>query len=210
VHGTLPRHAPRGNCLVPSSLAMMVGVCPSGDQVQTTEGIKRNPDSSSPHSFYPRPVLLFPEFGFFLIPLQRTPVGFLRAPSQTMDQTTDAGVVTSDSEPALHRLGNPNRDPQIGSVAMREGSLQEQTNEAFSCCGVQLPRADRERSFIFKAFAPPCVGLPTDRCSLSVRGLGLGVVPPEHRYCVIDAHVMQPRIKADTREPLRCRCLLPP
>ena len=156
MHGTLTRHAPRGNCLVPSSLAMMVaGVCPSGDQVQTTVRIKRNPDSSSsPRSFYPRPVLLFPKFGFFLIP-SNARVRVPRAPSQTMHQTTDAGVVTSDSEPALHRLGNPNRSPQIGSVAMREGSLQEQTNDAFLCCGVQLPTAARERSFIFKAFAPP-------------------------------------------------------
>ena len=80
MHGTLTRHAPRGNCLVRSSLAMMVaGVCPSGDQVQTTERIKRNPDSSSsPRSFYPRPLLLFPKFGFFLIPSNarvRVPAG---------------------------------------------------------------------------------------------------------------------------------------
>ena len=47
--------------------------------------------------------------------------------------------------------------------------------------------------------------------SVLALGPGIGVLP-EHRHCVMSAHVllMQPRIKADTREPLRCRCLLSP
>jgi hypothetical protein len=45
-------------------------------------------------------------------------------------------AVITDSELALDQLGNASRGPQIGSVAMRKRSLEQQSNQASASFGI--------------------------------------------------------------------------
>ncbi len=125
-----------------------MGVCPAGAHVRTTLGMSRKPDSSAKTMwapsraafFYARPVLLFPAFDGFLVPLQSPPFRFLHAPTQTVQQAADMIAMIFDSELAADQFGNAGRSPQIGAPAMRRGSLEEQADQALSPCRVQLQR----------------------------------------------------------------------
>src|SRR5208337_5653748 len=120
-----------------------MGVCPCGAQVRTTLGISRKPDSSARRCgrpterrfFYARPVLSFPTFDLFFIALQRTPLRFLRSPSQAVHQTPDMVRMVADSELAFNHLGNARRGPQIGPVTLSHRSLKKQTDKPLSLRG---------------------------------------------------------------------------
>src|ERR1035438_7066017 len=120
-----------------------MGVCPCGAQVLTTLGISRKPDSSAKTIwapsraafFYARPLLLFPAFNLFFIALQCAPFRLLRSPSQGVHQATDMARVITHAKLPLDHLGDARRGPQIGTVALRQRSLEQQTDKTLSLCG---------------------------------------------------------------------------
>src|ERR1700688_1131534 len=123
-----------------------MGVWPCGAQVWITLGINWKPDSSAntmwaPNRaafFYPRPVFLFPACNRFFIPLQGPPFWLLGTPFQTVHQTADMVAVILNSKLTLDQFGNASGSPQIGSIAVRQRSLQKQIDQAFSSDLVQL------------------------------------------------------------------------
>src|SRR5207253_1281639 len=78
----------------------------------------------------------------------------------SVHQPTDMIAVIADSELPLNHLGNAGRGPQIGSVTMRDRSLEEQSDQAPALFLAQLPgTAGREAHLQgFRSASPP--GIP--------------------------------------------------
>ena len=144
-----------------------MGVCPAGAQVRTTLGMSIKPDSSAKTMwapsraafFYARPVLLLPALDLVFIPLHSAPFRFLHAPSEAVQQTADMIAVILDRELAADQFGNAGRGPQIGSPAMRRGSLEKQTNQALALSGIQLAGTARRKTHFKSLRATSATGV---------------------------------------------------
>ncbi len=98
--------------------------------------------------------LFVPACNRFFIPLHGPPFWLLRTPFQTVHQTADMVAVMLNSILTLDQFGNASGGPQIGSIAVRQRSLQKQMTRPFRRTWLSFkgrPEEYRTR----KAFSPP-------------------------------------------------------
>src|ERR1700722_10922380 len=136
-----------------------MGVCRCEAQVWITLGINWKPDSSAktmraPNRaafFYRWPVFLFPACNGFFIPLQGPPFWLPGTPFQTVHQTADMIAVMLNSILTLDQFDNASGGPQIGSIAVRQRSLQKQMTRPFVGLG-SASKGDRKSTVPAKPF----------------------------------------------------------
>lgn len=75
-----------------------------------------------------------------VVALQGAPFGFLVAPAQVAQDPADVRTMVGDAELVFDDLGDARRGPQIGGVAVGQGTLQQELLET-----PQLPRGHLRR-----------------------------------------------------------------
>jgi hypothetical protein len=78
-------------------------------------------------------------------------------------------AVIADSELPLYHLGNAGRGPQIRSVAMRDRSFEEQSDQALALSFTQLPRATGRETHLQRFRSASPLGIPPAHHRTSTR-----------------------------------------
>ena len=91
-------------------------------------------------------MFLLPVLDGVLIPFQGASFWFLRAPVQTVHQTSDVIAVILDSELVPDQFRNPRSGPKISPVAVHHRSLQKKADQTSSLRPVQLQRSRDAKS----------------------------------------------------------------